>query len=126
MPHAVAICKCGSWRRTRVPSRQLPPYTHSLSASQVPCIGRVTQTNLAAVCIASALVIVWFVFRRSPWAFVMQDVFGISVCCVFLLQVRLSNIRVSCAPAPAPARPCNHGFCWRCFPAPLTLVSALP
>jgi hypothetical protein len=68
-----------------------------LACDQVPGFGRTSHATLASTCLALALVVVWFVYRQSFWAFFLQDTFGICVCCVFLLQIRLPNVKVRIA-----------------------------
>lgn len=54
------------------------------------------------------LVVVWLVFRQSNWAFVLQDIFGICLCCLFLLQIRLATLRTATIALTA-------FFCWDIF-----------
>jgi len=57
--------------------------------------GSVDLPFMIAVVPALALASVWFAFRRATWAWLLQDLFGLCVCLVFLRTLRLSSLRVA-------------------------------
>ena len=61
----------------------------------VPFCGQVPAHVAATVPAAIGLVVWWLVTRHSSYAFVLQDTFGVCLCCMFLLQVRLPNVKVA-------------------------------
>lgn len=55
---------------------------------------RVPLTMAISLSVSLAIVVWWFVERHSSYAFVLQDMLGVCLCCSFLLQIRLQNIKV--------------------------------
>ena len=44
--------------------------------------------------ISLTLVIIWYVYRRSDWAWILQNILGAAVCITVLSLYRLGNMRV--------------------------------
>ena len=66
----------------------------ALLLHQVYALGKVTYNQMIGFGLAVALVLVWFLVRHSDWAWVLQDFFGICLCCLFILTLRLPSLRV--------------------------------
>mmetsp|Transcript_21407 Transcript_21407/g.41979 ORF Transcript_21407/g.41979 Transcript_21407/m.41979 type:complete len:658 (-) Transcript_21407:228-2201(-) len=59
----------------------------------------ITLGNAAEVIgalLSLGFVVVWFVERHTSWAWVLADILAASVCCMFLVAVRLPNLRLAC------------------------------
>ena len=50
--------------------------------------------ELCALALAAAVGVLWYVERRAPWAWVLQDVLGATLCCSFLRTLSLPSLRV--------------------------------
>jgi hypothetical protein len=50
--------------------------------------------TLFAMIISLILVIIWYVYRQSDWAWVLQDILGIAICITVTSVYRLGNMRV--------------------------------
>lgn len=60
----------------------------------VPVLGdTVALSEVLGLVISGSVALVWYVHRRTYWA--LQDVFGISLCFVFLKTVQLPNLKVA-------------------------------
>jgi hypothetical protein len=58
--------------------------------------GGVSNVDGIAYVLSAVAAVFWFIVRSSwPWAFVLQDIFGMCLCVVFLSVIRLSNIKVA-------------------------------
>jgi hypothetical protein len=68
------------------------PSLKSRTAAILPYVGEIKADRAIAVSLSATLVIVWFVLRRASWSFVLQDLFGIAVCCLFLNELRVSSL----------------------------------
>merc|ERR1711988_1165422 len=56
----------------------------------------VSNVDGIAYVLSAVAAVFWFIVRSSwPWAFVLQDIFGMCLCVVFLSVIRLSNIKVA-------------------------------
>ena len=62
-------------------------------------------TNRDAITFALSLplVVLWFVGRHTGWAWALQDVFAVCVCCVFLLVLKLPSGLCDAPPTPSPS-----------------------
>ena len=88
------------------PSIRLPPAarcrarssTRSSTRSPSACprasaAGWLRARWLCALALA-AVGVLWYVERRAPWAWVLQDVLGATLCCSFLRTLSLPSLRV--------------------------------
>lgn len=64
----------------------------------IPRIGPVNAAYAVSYSVSFSLIVTWIVTRHSDWAYILQDGFGICLCCMFLLQLRLSTLK-TCATA---------------------------
>ena len=53
-----------------------------------------TRARACALALAAAVGVLWYVERRAPWAWVLQDVLGATLCCSFLRTLSLPSLRV--------------------------------
>lgn len=60
-------------------------------------VGDVTANYLAAYMVGASVVIWFVVARHQPYAWILQDFCGVCVSAVFLLTVRLSQLRIATA-----------------------------
>ena len=60
-----------------------------------PPIGPVPAHAVLSLALSTCVVAVWLFFRASPWAWVLQDVLGISLIVLVLRQFRLPDHKVS-------------------------------
>ena len=44
--------------------------------------------------ISLTLVIIWYVYRQTDWAWVLQDILGVAICITVISVYRLGNMRV--------------------------------
>ena len=72
-------------------------YRFSLSPSAQACFDSETLSvkSILGTTIALVLAIVWFVFRHSDWAWVLQNIFSAALACIFLVTVRMSSLKIS-------------------------------
>ncbi|UJR14001.1 hypothetical protein I4U23_001001 [Adineta vaga] len=71
---------------------QISPHTF-----RKPCtctIGPLNFITILAMSISLTLVVIWFVYRHSDWAWVLQDILGAAVCITVTSIYRLGNMRV--------------------------------
>jgi hypothetical protein len=62
-----------------------------------PCICKLGPLNiftLFAMSISLILVIIWYVYRQSDWAWILQNILGVAVCMTVISIYRLGNMRV--------------------------------
>jgi len=62
-----------------------------------PCVCKLGPVNiftLFAMSISLTLVIIWYIYRRSDWAWILQDILGVAVCMTVISIYRLGNMRV--------------------------------
>jgi len=62
-----------------------------------PCKCKPRSLNwitLFAIVVSLTLVIVWYIFRRHSWAWILQDLIGASLCIMVLSIYRLGNMKV--------------------------------
>lgn len=71
------------------------PKLESTRAVSLPRIGALSVADLIALPISIALVTIWVVYRQAHWSWILQDVFGACLCCLFLLQVRLPTLKTA-------------------------------
>eukprot|EP00753_Platysulcus_tardus_P012736 PLAT3530.1.p1 GENE.PLAT3530.1~~PLAT3530.1.p1 ORF type:complete len:660 (+),score=352.48 PLAT3530.1:24-2003(+) len=62
---------------------------------QLPCIGEVSVAYMIGYLLSLSLGVTWFACRHASWAWLLQDVFGVALCTLFLCLIRLPNIKVS-------------------------------
>ncbi|EQC31729.1 hypothetical protein SDRG_10520 [Saprolegnia diclina VS20] len=55
----------------------------------------ISAADLLSFACSLSLVLLWVLSRHASWAWVLQDVFGICVCTLFLQTIRLPNIKVA-------------------------------
>ena len=60
----------------------------------LPRLGACSPLALAANSMAAAVAAAWFVGRHAGWAWILQDLLGISLMVVVLQQLRLPNLKV--------------------------------
>ena len=60
-----------------------------------PPIGEVFVHSILSFGLSIATVAVWLIFRTSSWAWIVQDLLGMSLIVMVLRQFRLPNIKVS-------------------------------
>lgn len=65
-----------------------------------PPIGQVSAHAVLSLGISLGVVAVWLVFRSSAWAWLLQDLLGISLIVMVLRQFRLPDIKVACVLLP--------------------------
>jgi len=74
--------------------RALPRIAGNTVCRTVRCGGvHVTVGHAITVPVALGLVAVWVVFRHASWSWLLQDTFGVLVCCMFLSTLRLKSLR---------------------------------
>ncbi|OQR98461.1 signal peptide peptidase-like protein [Achlya hypogyna] len=56
---------------------------------------RISGADVLALACSLTLVLLWVLSRRNPLAWILQDVFGVCVCILFLQTIRLPNIKVA-------------------------------
>lgn len=61
----------------------------------VPCFGRVHGHGAVAALIAVTVAGVWVPCRNADWAWLLQDILGLSLCVLFLRQIVLPNLKVA-------------------------------
>jgi signal peptide peptidase-like protein 2B len=62
-----------------------------------PCVFKLGPLNLFtlfAMAVSLTLVIIWYVYRQSDWAWILQDILGASLCITVISIYRLGNMRV--------------------------------
>lgn len=59
-----------------------------------PPFGPVPAHAVLSLAVSTLAVAVWLIFRSSPWAWVLQDLLGISLIIMVLRQFRLPDIKV--------------------------------
>jgi hypothetical protein len=57
---------------------------------------RVSAAQALALTLAAGCVVTWVLLRHAGWAWLLQDAFGIALCCMFLLQLQLNGLRDAC------------------------------
>lgn len=57
-------------------------------------LGPLNIFTLFACFISLTLVIIWYVYRQSDWAWILQDILGAAVCITVISIYRLGNMRV--------------------------------
>ena len=75
------------FRRCRPPSQQC----------QRPCRCQLSPMNLStmiSMAVALTTVIIWYIYRREDWSWILQDVLGAAVCIAITSIYRLGNMRV--------------------------------
>ena len=65
---------------------------------QLKWFGKTSPAYLVGSVVSLLLVLYWFFTRHSFYSFLLQDLFGLCVCCIFLLQIRLDSIKVGGVP----------------------------
>ncbi|TMW56976.1 hypothetical protein Poli38472_002901 [Pythium oligandrum] len=50
-------------------------------------------SEVLGLALSASLAVVWFIFRRSCWY--LQDIFGMSLCFIFLRTIQLPNLKVA-------------------------------
>ncbi|OQR92219.1 signal peptide peptidase-like, aspartyl protease family A22B [Thraustotheca clavata] len=60
---------------------------------RLPIFGSITVIEILAFTLSLCLVIAWFLQRESLWY--LQDLFGITLCFVFLKTIRLPNLKIA-------------------------------
>jgi hypothetical protein len=65
------------------------------TAATLPYVGEIKADRAIAVSVSATLVIVWFILQHASWSFVLQDFFGMTVCCLFLRELRVSSLRTA-------------------------------
>ncbi|KAL0029595.1 hypothetical protein WJX79_006932 [Trebouxia sp. C0005] len=65
-----------------------------------PPIGQIPAHAVLSLGISLGVVAVWLVFRSYAWAWVLQDLLGISLIVMVLRQFRLPDIKVACVLLP--------------------------
>ena len=60
-----------------------------------PPIGEVSVHAIFSFILSTATVAVWLIFKASSWAWILQDLLGMSLIVLVLRQFRLPNIKVS-------------------------------
>lgn len=61
----------------------------------VPCLGAMNWHEVVAACTSMVVTLVWVLCRHEEWAWLLQDILGVSVCILFLRTVQLPNLKVS-------------------------------
>jgi signal peptide peptidase-like protein 2B len=62
-----------------------------------PCtckLGPLNAITVFAMAISLTLVIIWYIYRLSDWAWILQDILGAAVCISVLSAYRVGNMRV--------------------------------
>lgn len=62
-----------------------------------PCVCKLGPLNfftIFAMVISLTLVIIWYVYRQSDWAWILQDILGVALCVTVISIYRLGNMRV--------------------------------
>mmetsp|Transcript_28552 Transcript_28552/g.68031 ORF Transcript_28552/g.68031 Transcript_28552/m.68031 type:complete len:435 (+) Transcript_28552:302-1606(+) len=72
----------------------ISPSTESASL-HLPILGSTSVAEFIAGLVSFACTAIWAVFRNSPWAWLLQDLLGVSVCVMFLRTVQLPNLKVA-------------------------------
>jgi hypothetical protein len=86
----------------------------------VPCFGRVHGHGAMAALIAVTVAGVWVPCRNADWAWLLQDILGLSLCVLFLRQIVLPNLKVSATWFPS----WHHSLPSPWPPFPLQFTSA--
>jgi hypothetical protein len=71
---------------------QVPAHTF-----RKPCTYQFDAINLCtivAMILSLALVIIWYIYRRNDWAWILQDILGAAICITVTSVYRLGNMRV--------------------------------
>ena len=63
-----------------------------------PPIGPVPAHAVLSLTLSTCTVAVWLIFRSSPWAWVLQDMLGVSLIVMVLRQFRLPDLKVGDLP----------------------------
>ena len=74
-------------RRYRIPSHTF----------RKPCVCQLGPLNIFTIVAMSAsltLVIIWYVYRHTDWAWILQNILGAAVCITVISIYRLGNMRV--------------------------------
>ncbi|KAJ1628327.1 peptidase A22B, signal peptide peptidase [Pavlovales sp. CCMP2436] len=58
-------------------------------------LGALTVADGAALLLSSALVVWFYVCRHASYAWLLQDLMALAMCCMFLRTIRLPNVRVA-------------------------------
>jgi signal peptide peptidase-like protein 2B len=61
----------------------------------LPLLGTSSVAWVMGFVVSVALVVTWVVGRHNPYAWILQDTFGVFVCCQFMLALRMNSIKVS-------------------------------
>ncbi|KAF0691777.1 Aste57867_17048 [Aphanomyces stellatus] len=75
----------------------IAPLRHQLARFYNDYIGdvRITVADIVSFLVSTGLAIFWVLTRHQDYSWVLQDVFGVCVCLLFLQTIRLSNIKVA-------------------------------
>ena len=60
----------------------------------LPLLGTSSVAWVMGFVVSVALVVTWVVGRHNPYAWILQDTFGVFVCCQFMLALRMNSIKV--------------------------------
>lgn len=72
-------------------------YRYPLGPNAAACLDTeaLSVKSVLGTLIAISLAIVWFVFRHSDWAWVLQNIFSAALACIFLVTVRISSLKIA-------------------------------
>ncbi|CAF4066161.1 unnamed protein product [Rotaria sordida] len=71
-------------------------YSTSSHTFHKPCVCQLGSLNiftLFAMCISLTLVIIWYIYRHTDWAWILQDILGAAICITVTSIYRLGNMR---------------------------------
>ncbi|ETW10230.1 hypothetical protein H310_00585 [Aphanomyces invadans] len=76
---------------------RIPAFRTQLYSANSEYLGpvRVEVADVVSFVLSAGLVVFWVLTRHAAYSFVLQDVFGVCVCILFLQTIRLPNIKVA-------------------------------
>ncbi|GAX77142.1 hypothetical protein CEUSTIGMA_g4588.t1 [Chlamydomonas eustigma] len=67
---------------------------------QVPLVGKCLSSVLLALPLAAGLSLVWAIMRHAAWAWILQDILGISLMLLIFRTLQISSLKVACILLP--------------------------
>jgi signal peptide peptidase-like 2B len=78
------------------PSTALEQPSHDTIVLSNSFTGPVKKSSLISFLLAASIILAWFIFfRTSNYAWILQNIVGVTVCVVFLSIVRISSLKVA-------------------------------